>query len=71
MNRPAANKEVTPPATAAAAIWGTVLTIPAGPGPGDDFEAPVRRAWEHLKAGYFAAEEHGGCWRPGSKPSQR
>jgi hypothetical protein len=40
------------------ALWGTVLPIPAGPGAGDDFEARVQRAWEHLKGGYFTADEH-------------
>lgn len=60
MTRPATTTaEATSPATSAAAVWGTVLPIPAGPGAGDDFEARVSRVWQHLKAGYFAAAEHG------------
>lgn len=40
------------------AIWGHELPARM-PGPSsDDFEARVRRAWEHFKAAYFAAEEH-------------
>lgn len=46
------------PATTVGAIWGSVLPIPTGPGVSDDFEARVRRTWEHLKAAYFAVEEH-------------
>lgn len=58
MNRPATTiAEATSPATSAATLWGSVLPIPAGGGAGDDFEARVRRAWEHLKASYFTFEE--------------
>lgn len=57
--RSATTPEVArPPTTAAAALWGSVLPIPAGGGAGDDFEARVQRVWEHMKAGYFTADEH-------------
>jgi hypothetical protein len=49
------------PATAACPhtpgmLWGQ--TLPVAPSTSDDFEARVEAAWRHLKAGYFAAEEH-------------
>jgi hypothetical protein len=37
-------------------LWGQ--TLPVAPSTSDDFEARVEAAWRHLKAGYFAAEEH-------------
>ena len=45
-----------PTATAAAAVWGTVLPVPAVD---DDFELRVQRAWQHLTTAYFSVEEQG------------
>lgn len=57
--RSATTPEVArPPAAAAGALWGSVLPIPAGAGGGDNFAARVARAWEHVKGGYFTADEH-------------
>ena len=58
MTRQAETKAATPSQTAAAALWGSVLPIPAGPRSGDEFQVRVEAAWRHLKAAYFAAEEH-------------
>lgn len=52
-------KAAAPSPAAASALWGATLPIPAGPGTGDDFEPRVEAAWRHLKAVYFAGEEHG------------
>ena len=46
------------PATEVAAIWGSFLPIPAGSNANDEFEARVRRAWDHLRTAYFSVEEH-------------
>lgn len=58
MTRQAETKATAPSPATAAAIWGATLPIPAGPGSGDDFESRVDAAWRHLKAAYFAADEH-------------
>ena len=41
-------------------MWGRVLLGPIGSATvtTEDFEARVERAWEHIKAAYFAVEEH-------------
>ncbi len=38
-------------------LWGE--TLPIAPSTSDDFEVRVDAAWRHLRAAYFAAEEHG------------
>ena len=39
-------------------MWGRVLPEIVGAESPDDFETRVKRAWEHIKAGYFSVAEH-------------
>lgn len=39
-------------------MWGRVLPEIVGAESPDDFEVRVKRAWEHMKHGFFTAEEH-------------
>jgi hypothetical protein len=60
MTRPQTGRDRATPAAARpdapSTLWGE--TLPIARGTGDDFEARVDAAWRHLKAAYFAADEH-------------